>query len=746
MHVTVLIHRTTMLIPFVCGWMMAQDQAPVKPLLTTCVQIRALKPTEADLPHEAQIEGVATVVPRVSQSGLVIQDATDGIWVELGKARALRILEADSDQRIGQLNVGDRVRVEGITERGGFAPVIIPRRIVLLAHACPLPEALPVTIPAVLSGKHDVQRVKLTGVVQHTSVGGLSSPRTLMIKLVNSGGQLPVKVPREALPPEDNLLDTQITISGTLISRHNSRAEMSGALLVTDRAEDVQVLRPATPPFKVPRLSLTSLRPYEPGGFSAFRRRITGTVTLWEPGVRAVLQDGSAAVEVTTASQDSIPLGSLVEAVGFISRPSPICRMENALFRVIEQRVPPEPVGTTAQALLDASRRSNAQFWQRSIFDFHFRLVRLSGTLVESFATVEQQGRTLLLQSGGVLLPVHWNAAPADFGEHWRQGSELEVTGIVEMKAPPDDLVAYEPHGKGDLALSIRSGDDVRILAAAPWWTRQRLITAGWIGAALGALALWLVFALSRRVRTQAAELAERIAQHREAEIRFTATLDERNRLGADMHDGLQQFITGVSVQLQVAKGSLDSGRDAGPALDSAEKLLFHLREDFRHCVNALRDTAAAMHLPTMLEHTAAVIRTCHLVEAQVQITGQPTDLPGRAVANLMLVVQEAANNAARHGRAKSIILRCHFTPDTLKLTIQDDGIGFDASTVSSDKARFGLQNMRSRLTQLGGTLGIEGTPGQGTSVTATLPLPVVDPSQLLTLPPSCPPASPSSS
>lgn len=698
-------------------------------LLVTCAEIRLLKPPEADKRLEARIEAVVTVAPAadVPYTGLVVQDATAGMWVSIADARRRGVWDKSSAAAFRRLAVGDRVRIEGVTERGGFAPVLLPRRLEILSSGEPLPTAINVTLASVRSGKHDVQRVTVAGVVQDSDIGGQNTAEYLVLKIVNSGGHLIVRIPRSSLPPESELLDTQIEVSGTLISRHNSRAEMSGAVLVTDRAEDVRIMRYSMPPQKAPVLSLASLRPYEFGGVSSFRRRISGTVTCWQPGRRMVLQKDSSAVEVTTRSTQTIALGSVVEASGFVSSPDPICRLENAVLRVLGHGESPLPVQITMQELLDASRRRHSTNWQRSVFDYHYRLARLTGTLVETFGVPGRPGRTLLLRSGGSLLPVHWEAAPADFGAEWQPGSELAVTGIVMMEPPEGIIEIYEPSGKGDVTLLLRDAGDVQVLSSASWWTRQRLINVSYAGLALIIIVLLVVWDLSRRVRRQASELAGRIALQHEADIRFQATLEERNRLGADMHDGLQQFLAGLSMQLEAAQGSLEMGRDAAPSLQAARRLLLTLREDFRHCVNALRDTQAEMDIPAILERTSAIIRACHPVEMIVEVHGEPKKLPGNAVANLMLIAQEAASNAVRHGKARRIILRCQFTSDAVTVEVEDDGIGFAASSASTEVAHYGLSNMRDRVGRLGGSLRIESQAGTGTRITARVPLPIPD-------------------
>ena len=85
-----------------------------------------------------------------------------------------------------------------------------------------------------------------------------------------------------------------------------------------------------------------------------------------------------------------------------------------------------------------------------------------------------------------------------------------------------------------------------------------------------------------------------------------------------------------------------------------------------------------------------------------------------------MNILREAVSNSLRHGRARQIILRAARSDDTLALSVQDDGAGF----TPSPGAGHGLGNMRARAVRLGGKLEVESTPGKGTRIILSLPLP----------------------
>jgi two-component system, NarL family, sensor kinase len=95
--------------------------------------------------------------------------------------------------------------------------------------------------------------------------------------------------------------------------------------------------------------------------------------------------------------------------------------------------------------------------------------------------------------------------------------------------------------------------------------------------------------------------------------------------------------------------------------------------------------------------------------------------LPPRVEVALYRVCQEALTNIASHARASRVTVRLVATPEAVRLLIQDDGRGFDSSSVADD--RHGIVGMRERVEMLGGTLEIESDTGEGTRVEVSVPL-----------------------
>ena len=88
-----------------------------------------------------------------------------------------------------------------------------------------------------------------------------------------------------------------------------------------------------------------------------------------------------------------------------------------------------------------------------------------------------------------------------------------------------------------------------------------------------------------------------------------------------------------------------------------------------------------------------------------------------------LLVTREAIRNAVIHGAPTHVSVHLGFTPGAIHLTVADDGCGIEASECLASQGHFGILGMRERMEQIGGALEVSGKPGEGTTVTALLPL-----------------------
>ncbi len=203
----------------------------------------------------------------------------------------------------------------------------------------------------------------------------------------------------------------------------------------------------------------------------------------------------------------------------------------------------------------------------------------------------------------------------------------------------------------------------------------------------------------------------------------------ERARLARELHDGPVQDLIALAQQVEMARRLLVRG-EIEPARTQLEQLYnatHQVAEELRRLIAALRPPyiedlgflpALEMLVRQATETTEASV---HLVtEGEIRRCTPDVELAAYRIA------QEALNNALRHARARAITLQVRQDAGHLILTVADDGVGFvlpPRPDLLTAQGRFGLVGMQERATRLGGRLMVETAPGQGTRVTAVLPL-----------------------
>ena len=213
---------------------------------------------------------------------------------------------------------------------------------------------------------------------------------------------------------------------------------------------------------------------------------------------------------------------------------------------------------------------------------------------------------------------------------------------------------------------------------------------------------------ISERNRAEAERLRADAIHASRARI-VQAALDERRRLGRDLHDGAQQRLINVIFALQVA------GRGAGD--ETAQRSIAEALEETQLAIRDLRDIGAGLD-PSVLAHRGlAAAITSLTARTPVPVT---LDLPAERFAPLTestvyFVVSEALANVAKHAEASEAAVTIAVAADRLAVTVTDDGRGGAAGS--------GLAGLADRVAAVGGTLTIESPPGAGTRVLAELPV-----------------------
>jgi two-component system NarL family sensor kinase len=208
----------------------------------------------------------------------------------------------------------------------------------------------------------------------------------------------------------------------------------------------------------------------------------------------------------------------------------------------------------------------------------------------------------------------------------------------------------------------------------------------------------------------------------RSAEI---GALEERNRLAREIHDTLAQGLTATSLQLESAEALLETDSDAERARQPLSRALSLTRSNLEEARRSVLDLRAAPLEGRSLSEALKILVKRWGTETGIAILYKPINparpLPPRVETALYRVCQEALTNIARHAKAGRVTVRLISTPEQVRLTVEDDGEGFDASHSHED--RHGLLGMRERVEMLGGNLQIESNPGAGARIVAAVPL-----------------------
>jgi signal transduction histidine kinase len=679
---------------------------PVTTSLVTAASIRGLSATEAAEHRSVQLRGVVVVKPSVE--AIVLHDDHEGIYVQAPPELLTEIVR------------GELIEVRGRTDPGGFAPMVVASVITRLGVG-PVPEPRRVRLDQLSSGTLDGQWIEVSGVVrtcesmaaedfgavspaaqltpewQQTRASGIHTK----LKLASGADRVPVHV-HTSLPAEQ-MVDAEVRVRGICFNRHNLNRQFLGALVLVPEGEQIVVERPPSPePFTQPPRSVASLLQYDREADFNHVVHVRGIVTHHSPGKALWIHDGASGLRVETRQDEVLRVGDEVDVVGFAVHGGYTPMLEDVLFRKRGERAAPPAVRVkrAAQALAhDAD------------------LVHIEATLVE--LRVVPDGWVLTLHWDGQSIKALLENAPEVVVplDRWRVGSTVAVTGICSVVTPPRGPLTgiQEPE---TFKLLLRSPDDVRIVKPAPWWTTEKIV---WLLSGVAGVSLLTVGAVVIAARLR---LREQAVQRTMAETEFSAILRERNRLAREIHDTLAQGLNATSVQLELAKNALKVAPH--PALDHVQMAHQAVRDSLteaRSSIWNMRSQALENgDLASALENVLRLLARGKPIEANLSIRGRRRRLAPAIENNLLRVGQEAIVNATKHAKARSIAVDLEFGETEVRLSVTDDGIGFDPRQAPRSESGFGLVGMRERAAQLHSELVVESRSGGGTRVALTVP------------------------
>jgi signal transduction histidine kinase len=666
----------------------AAHLAAAEPVLDTVAKVRALSPEEAARELPVRIEG--TVV-YFNPQGLIIfvRDQTACTYV----APSTRLTELYDSL---DLPAGSRVRIEGVSEPGDFFPIVKQSRIEVLGQG-PLPEPRRIGEAELFLPTLDSQWVEVPAVI--TGVEGNGKPFALALEVY--GRRLKAEVPMGLFDRQriEALMQRKVRIQGVAATIFNTEQQMTGRnfylpsfaqIIPTDSGE------PGSPP---PLRAVNELLRRDDSEQTMVR--VQGVVTQAAEN-SFCLRDATGSVRIFTAGMNSLIPGDRVEAEGFASIAAyrPILRARRV--SVNGREAAPQP--------------AHLDFQERQLPRFHEELI-------------EQEAEILAFHDGPVEKALQCRSGERFFEavlpptgilpKGLTEGDRVRLTGICE-------LTTNHPFPRLEwvdgFRLHLAKEGGVVILRHASWWTLAHLLALLSVVSALALVAFAWVWLLRRRVKSQTEIIG--------TQLQKVAVRDERQRIARELHDTVEQELTGLSMQLGNISGKIAMNLPEtipGPfaalmgqlqhMLQITQKMLHHCRNEARTSIRDLRSLQLEQRgLPGALKELLPAAASECGAKFGLIVTGEPRPVEARIENHLLRIAQEGVGNAAHHAAPGEINVLLDYQYSAILLEIRDNGQGFDPAAPPPE-GHFGLLGMRERAKKIPANLAVESTPGAGTTL-----------------------------
>ncbi len=413
--------------------------------LTSVRAVNALSTTQASQGLPVAFQATVTFF-RGYQKNLFVQDGKAGTYVKA--TTNLNLLP------------GDRVLVKGIT-RANFGPDVLSSDITLLGHGA-LPKPVQATFDGLIEDHFDSVMVTTRGIVQSATLDPPSSdhPHGTTLRVLLDGGYVDALVDSDDPHALDELLDSEVQITGVAGAKLDGKRQLTGVALHVNGLADIKILKPArVSPFALPITPMDQvLSVYHIVNLTR-RVRVNGTVTFYEPGSALVLQSGDKSIWIKTDSYIPIKLGDRADATGFPAVSNGTLMLYGSSVQDTGIQGPVNPQTVTYQQLA-ASQHT-------------FDLVSIVGKVAMKASEASQDEYVLVAdgRSFSAIFPHEIGPGGAALMDSVSVGSVVRVTGICAM----DNA---SPFGH-DVPFNIlmRTPDDLTVLSEPSWMTVRNLGT-----------------------------------------------------------------------------------------------------------------------------------------------------------------------------------------------------------------------------------------------------------------------------
>ncbi|HUA67748.1 MAG TPA: histidine kinase [Candidatus Saccharimonadales bacterium] len=717
---------SVLFIPFALLSAMAWNTAgQTNQTLTNASAVLALSGEEAAQGIKISITGVVTAAEPRWGGRFFIQDSSGGVFVE----------NISDDQP----SPGEVLAVYGVSYPGGYAPIISHPHWMKIGEA-PLPPAKPVAIEQLMSGAEDSQRIEISGVVRKAEIGD----NLLRVELSSGGYRLPVYAP---IPPgidPQKLIGAKVDVKGTPATAYNAplRHLISVDLYVPSVKDFVIEKSAQADPFSEPLTLINNIAQYRAGRSVNDRVHVKGVLIYQRLGEDMFIKDASGGLQIKSSQVNPLARGDVVEAVGFPGFENFLPVLEDAVFRKASgPRVNVTPTNAPVAEILQGLHHSD--------------LVTIRGKLLDR---LEEQGTSptgepevktvLVLQASNVMFTAQAETAgPNLFLKSIPVGSVIEVSGVCFVQSDENGSIK-------SFQVLLPTSNSFRMIARPGWLTPEHLlITLGCAVVVIIVGTSWTIMVTRRnsalrhlirererdqmelqkahdtlewRVKERTEQLKFQITARKESEVQFKATLAERTRLAKELHDTIEQNMTGMTLQLNTVNKLLE--QDPGAAahhLGLIRNMMRMSRVDLRRSIWDLRSRELEQFdLYKALSLGANRIAGNAGIPVEVESKGAARPLPEFIEETLLRIGQEAVTNTVKHSGANSIKIDLEYRDHSIALEVKDNGRGFTPENCAGpDDGHFGLLGMSERTKRLGGQISIISAPGTGTVVRVELPI-----------------------
>ena len=456
-------------------------------LLTTAASVHDLEPNKTSRTR-VHLQGTITYYDPLEHT-MFVEDATGGVYIDTDRAYPV--------------SQGDIVSVDGEAASSFRSQVALNPLIQKLATGQPR-EPLLAGYAALATGKVDCRLVRLRGLVRTVDVEQHATAPILHLDLLMPGGPIEVYQPVSVIDGrtisryvglnKTSLLDAEVEVVGVAGGAFDAKSQQTGVIVYAQKSSAIRVITPPrVNPLQLPLTSMNDVFPSRQVVDASERVRLRGTLTYYKKGDSAVLESEGTSIFVQTRETKNIPIGNVVDALGFASDQEYAPSLRQAeLFDTGKQ---------------EEIRPSAINYGSAMSGQFSDNLIALTGTLVSQLHGKGDE--TLVISVDGHLVTGRVESS-AELPTY-SLGARIRMVGICRIVPGGPWRAPTMFH------LEMRAPDDVTMISAPSWWTVEHL--AELLGALLLvalAVGLWAVL-LRRRVgqQTQRIERSMLLAKKR---------------------------------------------------------------------------------------------------------------------------------------------------------------------------------------------------------------------------------------